>query len=78
MLGWLAEGVCSRLAGRLFTRTFAALKPGAPFLVNVANNGMLRDGGLDLEVRNAHSASPQCHATMSSLLASTSSVFGPP
>ena len=34
---------------RLFATTHAALRPGAAFLVNVANNAMLHAGGLDLE-----------------------------
>ena len=34
---------------RLFARVFAALKPRGAFLINVAGNRMLRDGGCDLE-----------------------------
>lgn len=34
---------------RLFARVFAALKPRGRFLINVASNRMLRDGGCDLE-----------------------------
>ena len=34
---------------RLFERVHAALKPGRAFLINVASNRMLREGGCDLE-----------------------------
>ena len=34
---------------RVFERVHAALKPGRAFLINVASNRMLREGGCDLE-----------------------------